>query len=219
MELQKATDLVEGKEVDPKLQKEMDHYVTALMYVMHNPKTADSVVEMLKSAPPEESIPYTALHLNKQVEQSYAKKNKGPVKDEVKLAGAMYLASDLSELGTVAKVWDRPVNKEEYPNMFSSIVSKYIHNGLADGSIDPIKLQADTEPLLNEKQREIGGTIQRELGLPDKPTASMGMDMYAQKKTAPLQKENQELKARLSEQQQLQQQQQQQQGGGNKYGF
>ncbi len=195
------------QKVDPKLQKQMDSYIAALMYSMHNPKTSGNVIEMLKSAPPEQSIPYTAMQLNSQIEQSFSKKMGGKVADEVKLAGAMYLASDLSELGNAAKLWEKPVSEQDVPKMFQGIVTKYIHQGLKDGSIDPIKLQADTEPLLNDKQRQIGQTLQKEIGLPDQPTESMGVDMYLKKKITPIEQENQKLKGMLQGVNQQQQQQ------------
>lgn len=195
------------QKVDPKLQKQMDSYIAALMYSMHNPKTSGNVIEMLKSAPPEQSIPYTALQLNGQIEKAFAKKLGGKVSDEVKLAGALYLASDLSELGNTAGLWEKPVTEQDVPKMFQGIVTKYIHQGLKDGSIDPIKLQADTEPLLNDKQRQLGQTVQKELNLPDQPTESMGVDMYLKKKITPIEQENQKLKGMLQGMNQQQQQQ------------
>lgn len=205
--------LQEQQKIDPKLQKQMDSYIAALMYSMHNPKTSGNVLEMLKSAPPEQSIPYTAIQLNSQVEQAFSKKLGGKVDDSVKLAGAMYLASDLSELGNAAKLWETPVTEKDVPKMFQGIVTKYIHNGLRDGSIDPIQLQKDIEPLMNDKQRQIGQMAQQKLQLPDQPTESMGVDMYLKKKMAPVEQENQKLKGMLQgvnqQQQQVQQQQQQ----------
>ena len=204
MEINKDTvEQMEGQQqVDPKLQKEMDKYVASLMYVMHNPKTSKNVLDMLGSGDPEQSIPATALYLNETVEKAFAKKTQGAVKDEVKLHGAMYLASDLSELGNAAKVWEQPVAEDKVPIMFQKIVSKYIHKGLKEGTLDPIKLQADTEPLLNEQQRAIGSRVQQELGLPNEPTASMGIDTLIRNKTKPMEDENAKLKATLAQQQQ-----------------
>ena len=204
---------MEGKqEVDPRTQKEMDSYVASLMYVMHNPKTNKNVVDMLGSGPPEQSIPATAMYINDAVEKTFSKKIQGPVRDEVKLHGAIYLASDLSELGNAARVWEEPVTEQKLPSLFQSIVSKYVHKGLKEGTIDPIKLQADTEPILNEQQRAIGSRIQQELGLPGEPTASMGIDTLIRNKTKPMEDENAKLKATLAQQQQMQAAQQNQQG-------
>jgi len=212
MEINKKTaDQLGGQEkVDPKTQDEMNKYVASLMYVMHNPKTSKNIIDMLKSGPPEESVPATALYINESVEKTFAKKTQGPVKDEVKLHGALYLANDLSELGNAAKLWETPVGEKDMPIMFQKIVSKYIHKGIKDGSIDPIKLQADTEGILNEQQRGIGSKVQQELGLPNEPTASMGIDTLIKNKTKPMEEENAKLKATLAQQQQAQQAQQEQ---------
>lgn len=198
--------LIEGQEIPPELQKKMDSYIASLMHVIHNPKTADGILEMLGAAPPAESIPHTALYVNDAVEKVFGKKN-AQVEDSVKIAGAMYLVSDLSELGNAANVWKgQKVPEQEVPKILQKTMSQYIHKGIREGSIDPIQLQSDTEPLLNDKQRQVGSTLQQKLGLPGEPTASMGIDAYTKKKTAPLEAENAQLRKMLSDQQKQEQQ-------------
>lgn len=208
MTMKDMDNVAQGKEVSPELQHKMDTYNTALMHIIHNPKTSKSVVEMLKAAPPEQSIPEISLQLTKTVSDSFQKKGE-KVEDAVKLCGAMYMISDLSEIGNTARLWEKPVAEGDISNLLTSVVTKYIHSGLRDKSIDPIQLQADAEDLFNDKQKEVGNQMKEKLGLPDGPTASMGIDVYAQRKMAPLQEENAELKQRLS----MQQQQAQPQGG------
>lgn len=193
--------VAKGKEISPELQHKMDTYNTALMHIMHNPKTSKNVVDMLKAAPPEQSITEVSLQLTKTVSDSFAKKGQ-KVEEAVKLCGAMYLISDLSEIGNTAGLWEKPVEEKDVSGLLNTVVTKYIHSGLKDKSIDPIQLQADAEELFNDKQKEMGDQLKGKLGLPDGPTASMGIDVYAQKKMAPLQNENAELKRQLSSQQQ-----------------
>lgn len=209
----------EGKDIDPRLKAEMDNYVTSIMYVMHNPKTADSVVNMLAAAPPEQSIPETALYLNGMVEKSFASKRSAPVSTEVKLAGAAYAVADLAELGNVSGVWDKEVAQEEIQPLLSSTVKKYVKKGLADKTIDPIQLQKETESLLTDEQKQMGLSFAEGLGMPAEPTAGMAMDTYAQKKTAPLQEENAQLKSLIQQQKQAEMQQQQSKQGGSPYGL
>lgn len=209
--MQEAASMAEGKgDISPELQKKMDVYNTALMHIMHNPKTSSSIVEMLKAAPPDQSITTTALQLTKTVSQSFEKRGE-KVEDSVKLCGAMYLVSDLSEIGNTAGLWDQEVTNEQIGPLLTKVATKYIHSGLKDRSIDPIDLQEQAQDLFNDKQKEVGSTIQKKLGLPDEPTVSMGVDAYAQKKSAPLEQENAQLKQQL---QQLSAAQQQQQQGG-----
>lgn len=195
--------VAQGKELSPELKHKMDTYNTALMHIIHNPKTSKNVVEMLKSAPPEQSITEVSLQLTKTVSDSFAKKGQ-KVEDAVKLCGAMYLISDLSEIGNTAGLWDKPVEEKDVSGLLTAVVTKYIHSGLKDKSIDPIQLQSEAEGLFNDKQKEMGNQLKNKLGLPDEPTASMGIDAYTQKKMSPLQEENAELKQRLSLQQQQQ---------------
>lgn len=191
--------MVEGKtDITPELQHKMDTYNAALMQIMHNPKTSKSVVEMLKSAPPEQSIPTLALQLTDTVSKSFEKKGT-KVEDSVKLCGAMYLVSDLSEIGNTAGLWDKEVSSDQVGPLLTKTLTKYIHSGLKDKSIDPIQLQEGAKGLFSEKQNEVGSTIQKKLGLPDEPTVSMGVDAYAQKKTAPLEQENAALKQQLQQ--------------------
>lgn len=196
--------------ISPELQHKMDVYNTALMHIMHNPKTSGNIVEMLKAAPPDQSITTTALQLTKTVSQSFEKKGE-KVEDSVKLCGAMYLVSDLSEIGNTAGLWEQEVTNEQIGPLLTKVATKYIHSGLKDKSIDPIELQEQAQDLFSDKQKEVGGVIQKKLGLPDEPTVSMGVDAYAQKKSAPLEQENAELRQQL---QQLSAAQQQQQQGG-----
>jgi len=170
------------------------------MHMIHNEQTTKDIQEMLSSAPPEQSIPEVVLQLNTMVEESFNKQ--GGVEDEVKVAGGLYAVSDLAELGNAAGLWDQQLNENDIISIFEKTASKYIEKGLADGTIDPIQLQRDTEPLLPPEVREKATLIQKELGLPDEPTANMGIDRLVQDKTKPLQAENQELKSLLSQQRQ-----------------
>lgn len=197
--IQDAAKMAEGKtDITPELQHKMDTYNAALMQIMHNPKTSKSVVEMLKSAPPEQSITSVALQLTDTVSKSFEKKGT-KVEDSVKLCGAMYLVSDLSEIGNTAGLWDKEVTSDQIGPLLTKVLTRYIHSGLRDRSIDPVQLQEQAQDLFSDKQKEIGGTIQKKLGLPDEPTVSMGVDAYTQKKTAPLEQENAQLKQQLQQ--------------------
>jgi hypothetical protein len=198
MNLDQVDQMVQGKEVDPETQAQIDAYIMTLMQVIHSDETGGSMVELLKAAPPEQSVPQAALEANGLVENIMSKKGKKP-KDEVKMAGMIYLTADLVELGNAANAWEQPVPEDQVVPLFQNTLQKYIHKGLKDGSIDPIELQAQTEPLLNEKQMSIGAQSASALGLPASPTAEMGIDAYAQKKRAPLEKENAKLKSLLAQ--------------------
>lgn len=188
-----------GEDLSPELKEKMDVYIMALMHIVHSDKTAGGIVEMLKSAPPDKSIPFTSIEVNKLVEKSLDAKGK-KVDDSIKMAGAMYLTADLMEVGNATKSWDTPVSEEQLPTFFQTTLTEYIKQGVKGGSIDPVELQAQTEPLLNDKQRKVGTTAAASMGLPHSPTAEMGIDASIQKKTRPLEEENKKLKGILSQQ-------------------
>lgn len=188
------------EQVTPEMQAKTDAYVTTLMHIIHNPKTAQSVQEMLKSAPPEQSIPSATLQINKTAEGAFSKG--GKLEDQVKLTGAMYTVLDLAEIGNTGNFWNKKLGEKEVQACLQEVLTRYIHAGIKDGTIDPIELQAEAEKLFNDKQKEVCTSIQKEAGLPDGPTASMGIDVYTKGKIKPLEKENQELKMLLQRQQQ-----------------
>lgn len=194
--VQDAQALAMGEgDVDPKLKASMEDYTAVLMNVIHSPETNGSVVEMLSGGPAQESIPFTANQVNDMVLQSIAKKQgaKKP-EDAVLMAGAIYLVTDLAELGNAADVFEQPVGEQDMAPLLQKTMQSYIQKGLKDGTIDPVQLQTDTEPYLNEEQRGVGLMMGNELGQPTEPTAGMANDQIVQKKVAPLEKENAALK-------------------------
>lgn len=213
-----AQALVEGGKVNPALQEKMESYVTTLMHLMHAPETSDNVMEMLSGGPAEQSIPFAANQINSQVEASLKNNGVKKIDDAVKIAGAMYLVSDLAELGNSAGVFE--IQQDQLGPILQKTMQDYIHQGLRDKTIDPVQLQLDTEPLLNKQQNKAGVAIQSELGLPSSPTTQMGIQKVVGDKTAPLEQENAELKqqmGQLNRDQRVHQQQMantaQQQGG------
>lgn len=209
----------EAENVDPQLKGEVENYILSIMHIMHNPKTSKSVMSMLSSAPPEQSIPETTLYLNSVVEKAFREKGSKEPSDDVKIAGAMYAISDLSLLGNSARVWDVEVGEDQMQKLLSDTVKKYVRKGLAEGSIDPIELQKVTEPLLSPEQKELGLSFAKSLELPEAPTESMAMDVYAKRKTQPLEQENAKLKSLIDQQKQAEQQPQQQPQVRSPYGL
>lgn len=201
----------EQPEVDPQTQKEIDLVQASLMQLIHSPETASSVMEELKSGPPEMTIPVIA---NSRMEMLKSDPNlEKEISPEAIIAGGLYAVVDLSILGNEAGIWEEPVNEQKMMEIFQDTGSKYIHKGLRDGRIDPIELQSSSELLFNDKQRQAGGMVAQEIGLPSQPTAGMGVDRIIQDTTKPLEEENQKLKGLLR------QQTQQQRGTGGQGGI
>ena len=186
-----------GEELDPKLKKKMEGYQSVMMKILHAKETRGDITKMLSNGPPEQSIPATALQVNKMVEQKVAKGSGQPVEAAVKVAGAVYLVQDLVEIGKAGGMWEQPIGPEASAMILEETMKQYIHQGLKDGSIDPVELQKTVEPMMNGMQNEVGGMIAQEAGLPPEPTAGMGVNKIVQDKTRPLEQENSMLKGQL----------------------
>jgi len=157
-------ELAKGK-IPERLKKQVDGYQTVLSKLMHAKATRGGTMDMLQSGPPEISVPQAALAINRNAEELMKKKGLR-LTNEVKLAGATFLVSDLVELGNVGGVWEEPVDEGEKNAIFQDTLQDYIHEGLKSGEIDPIQLQKDTEPLLNEEQKKLGLQVAEKEGVP-----------------------------------------------------
>lgn len=185
-------------QISKQMQGEIDIYISTAMNVMYNDETNPELVALLKSSPPETSVPHAVNQISDMIDGAI-KKDGRKVDPSVKMAGMMYITSDLIELGNASKAFDKPLTMEkDFQPLLQSSLQKVIYAGLRDGSIDPVELQAQTEPLLNEQQTAVGFEAAKSLGLPPSPTAEMGIDMTIQNKTRPLEQENKRLKGLLS---------------------
>ncbi len=155
----------QGKELPPKFKKQMNGYKTVLSKMMHSKEMRGQTLDMLKSGPPEISVPNTALAINAKAEEIMQSKGI-QITSQVKLAGSIFLVSDLVEVGNSGAGWDDPVDDEEAKLIYQDTLQDYIQKGLKDGSIDPIELQQGAEPLLNDAQKAEGAAMAEQGGVP-----------------------------------------------------
>lgn len=159
-----TAEMIKGK-IPKRLRKQMEGYKTVLSKLMHSKEMRSQTMDMLKAGPPEVAVPQAALQINSNAERLMQQKGLR-LTSEVKLAGATFLVGDLIELGNAGRIWENPVDEEESKMIFQDTLQDYIQTGLEDGSIDPIQLQQDTEPLLNDQQRQVGSQIAQQEGVP-----------------------------------------------------
>ena len=163
-----------GKKLDPVMQKKIDTYTALLMKIMHGKKSRNKVMDMLKNGEPSQSIPATALTVNDIAERT------AKVKDyNVILGASPYLISDLVEIGTSAGLFQ--LVPEQIQQIYQDTLQKYIEAGIKEGKIDPVQLQADVEPMLNDQQRQQGMQIGQEAGLPTQANEQMAVRHINQK--------------------------------------
>ena len=116
----------EGGDIDPKLKRQMEDYTTTLMHVIHSEETNASIVEMLSGGPPMESIPFTANQVHDMVSQSVKKQGGKKISDEVAIAGAVYMVSDLAELGSVSGAFEQELPPEAMQEILGMTMQKHI---------------------------------------------------------------------------------------------
>lgn len=163
-----------SKQVDPKVKKQVDNYSTILMKIMHSKQTRGKVLDMLKATEPQQAIPATALIVNDLAEKETK------VKDvNVILGASPYLVSDIIEIGNSAQIFN--ISPEQAVPIYQETLQKYIQKGLKDGSIDPVELQAEVEPLLNEQQKQMGMEAGQAGGAPPTATNQMAINTMTQK--------------------------------------
>jgi len=158
-------------------------YLTGLMKMLHSKETSKDVVGMLGSAPPETSVPETALQVFQMFDGEIQKGSKEETPLQTKLHGAVYLIQDLIEIGNSAGVWDQEVIAEEsFGEYLKTFLQTYIQKGLEDGSVDPVELQEAVEPLMDEQQKADGMSAGAALGVPEGAGIDTAMETYASKK-------------------------------------
>ena len=191
-------------EADPAKMKQLETVTAMCMRLIHGKETRNSTLEILKADEPERAIPNAALTTMQRVE-TQAKKRHQRIPNDIKFAAAQYLVADLTKLGNKAGAWGREVSQEELGPILQSTMQTYIQRGLKDKSIDPIKLQAEIEPLMPEEMKEKAMQYRQEFGLPERPTATMAAERYKEDAVSKERQKNAELQQRMQAMQQQQQ--------------
>ena len=158
------------------LSKADQVYVTGLMKLLHSKDTSPHVDEMLKSGPPDKTIPQIAMQVNDQMEAAIGKKPEL----ETTLVGGAYLVSDLVAIGNAGGFFHIDPKTQMGP-ILKDTMQMYIQRGLKDGSIDPVELQSKVEPMMNEEQKQTGTTAAGLTGISMQPTHSTAMASYGAK--------------------------------------
>jgi hypothetical protein len=206
-----AGDPEQKGKIPPGLQRQIDDITAMAMHMIHSDDTKQSVLNMLKShEEPEAAIPPTANYIMNRIEAS-ANKRRTKIGNDIKLAAAQYIVTDLAILGKKAGIWESDIeSEEELGNVLKDTMQTYIRKGLKDKTIDPIQLQQEAEGLLSPEQRESGISMGQEFGVPPEPTTGMAVRSYADKAVQGERSKNAELQAKLQQMQQSQQPQGQQ---------
>ena len=183
----------ENAGLSPGQKEKLELAANMLTDMLYNPKTKDSVIKMIKGAPPEQSIPYAVNAVFDKFE-SMSKDKIGGVPIDVKLSAGVHLFSEVMEMAESMGLIPEDLGQDKIQGLLRETLKTYIQKGLKDGSIDPIKLQAETEPLLNEEEKKIGLQEGQKAGIPAELQQGQINMALTQNARRPLEMENASLK-------------------------
>jgi hypothetical protein len=170
---------VQQKEPEWKPSQQDTAYANVLLKMVHSKKTRGKIKDMLGSTHPSISVPKAALAINDMAEKRTREKGKPPSLETLLYANTL-LINDLIEVGNLAEVWEQPVeSEEEVGGILQKAMQQYIEKGLKDGTIDPVELQAKTEPLMDEEHRAAANQWGQKAGVPTEPGEVAAMEQYA----------------------------------------
>jgi len=172
----------EGGQVDDRTKGQVEDYVSILMHLIHGEETRATVMEILTGDPKSPSdpfmgVPQAAVSVN-DMGVNLMKQSGAGVSFTVQLGASVFLINDLIELGYAAGLWEKQ-DEQETAALFEDSMQIVIERGLADGSIDPIQLQLDTESLMSEDQRRAGDSLAAASGMESKPSQQAMTQQYA----------------------------------------
>lgn len=167
------------QEIDPKIKDRTEKYVDVLMKLIHAPETRDQVIDMLggetirgtegetqeqatTTKDPYMTVPLAANQVNKM---GLAIMERGGIQvgHDIQFASSQYLVSDLIELGNASGAFE--ATPEDFIPIYEDTLEMFVQAGLKDGSIDPIKLQADVEQFMTPEQKRGGLAVGQRAGV------------------------------------------------------
>lgn len=153
----------EAAGMTPAEEMQLDNYSDNATLAVYSKKTQPTVLNLLQSGTnPIDSLSRAAFFVHNQLEGGL--RQKGEHMTYLTLFfGAAHLVSELSVLAEAAKIFT--LTPKERMDGFKGAIKMYFEAGLkifkeqgrnAPGAIDPVILQKEIEPLLTDKQREMG---------------------------------------------------------------
>ena len=158
----------------------LEMFISLLSKVIHGPKTRDAVTDILTSTEdPFMTLPMAANQANESA-VALAKKSGQEVGFDIQLAASSFLMNDLIHLGYAAAGWDE-LDENDIAELYEDTIQMTIEKGLKSGAIDPIQLQLEVEPLMDEDQQRAGQHFAQKGGLNSQPSnASMNKQQMIQ---------------------------------------
>lgn len=149
---------------------QLDAYRDNATILVFSEESQAAVLQSLQAGDnPIDSVAQTAFLLHSRLEQSLAETGEN-MTEVTMLLGAAHLVSELIYLAEIAGLYQ--LNNQDRLEAFRHAAMKYFEAGLKDGSIDPVKLQKEIEPLMTKEQREAGLGAMEQFGVMKTPPPS-----------------------------------------------
>jgi len=165
----------EGQE---NLPPEIEAYVGGIMKLMHGKETKGKVYEMLKSAPPEKSVPEAAFLANLRMAEAMKKKGKKATHEQL-FIGQVFASTEAIEIGNAGGFFEEEIGEGNVQPVLQESIQRLIVEGVKRKMLDPIKIQEQAEQLLSPEQREMGLAAAEKTGVPPEAGTNQAMEVYA----------------------------------------
>jgi len=138
----------------PEQLAQVEAYTDNATKMLYSPKTQPAWLQELQASNnPIENIAETANHLHK-ILQAGLEKTGEQMTDQTMFLGATHLVSELNVLADAAGLFT--LDEKQRMDSLQLTLLLYFKRGIDDGTIDPVELQKDLEPLLTDEQRQMG---------------------------------------------------------------
>ena len=186
-----AQNMSEPQKASPEKQEQLKNIQAMITDMLYHPQTKDSVQAMLKSSPPHVAIPGATNATFQKFEDMVTQKQGKPMPLDMRLTAGVAMFSEMMELGEDMGIVPEDLPEENVGDLLRETMQQYIQKGLKTGSIDPIELQQQVEPLMSDEEKHIGMVMGQNSGTPGELTGPVAAEGMAQQRMAPL-----ELKAK-----------------------
>jgi hypothetical protein len=178
-----------GKEVSREALEQMENMKSAITDMMYAPESKAQVQKMLSEGQPEVTIPGATLAIFGKFEDMMSGKN-GPMPLDYKLVGGVHAFTEVMELAGHMSIVSPDMGEDEMQPLMKETMQQYIQKGLKDGSIDPIELQQEVEPLLTQEESDIGMQAGGQFGVPSQLQQGQSQKGLLDKQARPMKAEN-----------------------------
>jgi hypothetical protein len=138
----------------PEEVAQLDAYSDNATNIIYNSKTQPAILQELQSDPvPVKAIGMTANHIHQILLEGLEREGES-MNDRTMFLGGAHIVSELIMLGETAGLFQ--LSQDERMDALQMTIQIYFEKGLKDGSIDPVELQKEIEPLMTKEQREFG---------------------------------------------------------------